>query len=83
MISNQNPQNIRSRGLGFDLGQIGNAPHLSDETFGHTGSTGTICWADPSTDSICVILTTLSYEAVSPHPRDLVAARVAEALQSH
>ena len=81
MISNQNPPNIRPRGLGFDLGQIGNTPHLSDETFGHTGSTGTICWADPSTDSICVILTTLPYRAVSPHPRDLVATRVAEALR--
>jgi len=78
MISNQNPPNIRPRGLGFDLGQIGNTPHLSDETFGHTGSTGTICWADPSTDSIAVILTTLPYRAVSPHPRDIVARRVAE-----
>ena len=81
MISNQNPPNIQPRGLGFDLGQIGKTPHLSDDTFGHTGSTGTICWADPSTDSICVILTTLPYQAVSPHPRDLVAARVAAALQ--
>ena len=77
MVSNQNPANIRPRGLGFDLGQIGQTPHLSDETFGHTGSTGTICWADPSTNSICVILTTLPYRAVSPHPRDLVARRVA------
>ncbi|TWU57121.1 serine hydrolase domain-containing protein [Rubripirellula reticaptiva] len=81
IISNQNSPNIQPRGLGFDLGQIGNTPHLSDETFGHTGSTGTICWADPSTDSICVILTTLPYGAVFPHPRDLVATRIAEALQ--
>ncbi|MCO8121248.1 beta-lactamase family protein [Stieleria sp. TO1_6] len=81
MIENQNPPNIRPRGLGFDLGQIGNTPYLSDKTFGHTGSTGTICWADPSTDSICVILTTLPHRAVSPHPRDLVATRVAQMLQ--
>lgn len=81
MISNQNPRNIRPRGLGFDLGKIGSTPHLSEKTFGHTGSTGTICWADPSTDSICIILTTLPYRAVSPHPRDLVAARVAVALR--
>lgn len=80
MVSNQNPPNIRPRGLGFDLGRIGGTPHLSDETFGHTGSTGTMCWADPSTDSICVILTTLPYRAVSPHPRDLVAKMVAEVL---
>lgn len=81
MVSNQNLPNVRPRGLGFDLGQIGKTPQLSDETFGHTGSTGTICWAEPSTDSICVILTTLPYRAVSPHPRDLVAIRVAEALR--
>jgi len=81
MISNQNPPNVRPRGLGFDLGQIGRTPHLSDDTFGHTGSTGTICWADPSTDSIAVILTTLPHRAVSPHPRDLVATRVAEVLR--
>ncbi len=81
MIRNQNPPNIRPRGLGFDLGQIGGTPRLSDETFGHTGSTGTICWADPSTDSIGVILTTLPHGAVVPHPRDLVAIRVAEALR--
>ena len=81
VISNQNPPNIRPRGLGFDLGQIGKTTDLSDDTFGHTGSTGTVCWADPSTDSICVILTTLPYRAVSPHPRDLVATRVAEALR--
>ena len=82
MISNQNPPNIRPRGLGYDLGQIGGTPHLGDETFGHTGSTGTICWADPSTDSIVVILTTLPYRAVAQHPRDLVATHVAEASTS-
>ena len=81
MIGNQNPPGFQPRGLGFELGQIGNTPRLSNETFGHTGSTGTICWADPSTDSICVILTTLPYRAVPPHPRDLVATLIAEALQ--
>lgn len=80
MIGNQNPPGIRPRGLGFDLGQIGQTPHLSDETFGHTGSTGTICWADPSTDSIVVVLTTLPFRALTPHPRVLVANRVAGTL---
>lgn len=82
MTRNQNLPNIRPRGLGFDLGQIGNTPDLHQDTFGHTGSTGTICWADPSTDSICVVLTTLPYRAVSPHPRDHVAAQVARALKT-
>jgi len=80
MTGNQNPPGIRPRGLGFDLGQIGQTPHLSDATFGHTGSTGTICWADPSTDSIVVVLTTLPYRALTPHPRVLVANRVAGTL---
>jgi len=80
MISNQNPPGLRPRGLGFDLGQIGSTPGLSDGTFGHTGSTGTICWADPQTDSICVVLTTLPYRAVKPHPRDFVAKAVAESI---
>lgn len=79
MVRNHNAADIRRRGLGFDLGQIGGTPRLSRRTFGHTGSTGTICWADPATDSVCVILTTLPYRAVTPHPRDAVAAKVAEA----
>lgn len=29
----------------------------SSETFGHTGSTGTVAWADPVTQTVCVILT--------------------------
>ena len=74
IVSNQNPENLRPRGLGFDLGQIGGTPHLSSQTFGHTGSTGTICWADPETKAIVVILTTLPYRAVTPHPRDRIAA---------
>ncbi len=77
MVSNQNSKGLRPRGLGFDLGQIGNTPHLSSRTFGHTGSTGTICWADPKTDTVCVVLTTLPHRAVSPHPRDLVSNSVA------
>ncbi|HBE66840.1 MAG TPA: serine hydrolase [Planctomycetaceae bacterium] len=80
MIRNHNRSGIRPRGLGFDLGQIGNTPGLSNDTFGHTGSTGTMCWADPDTESICVILTTLPYRAVSPHPRDFVAKEVARIL---
>lgn len=80
MISKQNGKGLRPRGLGFDLGRIGKTPHLSARTFGHTGSTGTICWADPKTDTICVVLTTLPHRAVSPHPRDLVSSRVAETI---
>jgi CubicO group peptidase (beta-lactamase class C family) len=50
----------------------------SPQTFGHTGSTGTIAWADPATDTVCVILTTLPGTAMSPHPRQAVSDRVGE-----
>ena len=29
----------------------------SAETYGHTGATGTVAWADPATQTVCVILT--------------------------
>ena len=77
IVSNHNPPGQRARGLGFDLGMSAGLPGCSEETFGHTGSTGTICWADPATQTVCVVLTSLPARAVSPHPRDLAAARVA------
>ncbi|TWT56213.1 serine hydrolase domain-containing protein [Allorhodopirellula solitaria] len=79
MIQNHNPPNMRARGLGFDLGSGLNGPARND-VFGHTGSTGTICWADPATDTVCVVLTTLPGRAVTPHPRELVSSRVVESL---
>jgi CubicO group peptidase (beta-lactamase class C family) len=81
MVANHNPKGIRPRGLGFDLGKIGETPHLSPDTYGHTGSTGTICWVDPQIKSLCIVLTTLPSRSVSPHPRDLVSAQVAEAVR--
>lgn len=78
MISNQNSPGLPSRGLGFDCGTV-SGPELSKSTFGHGGSTGTIAWADPSTGTTCVILTSLPGRAMNPHPRDLAAARVAAA----
>jgi CubicO group peptidase (beta-lactamase class C family) len=30
----------------------------SDQTFGHSGATGTVAWADPQRELLCVILTT-------------------------
>ncbi len=80
MITNQNPTGIRSRGLGFDVGKELGGSRTSERTFGHGGSTGTLCWADPQSDSICVVLTTLPAQAVRPHPRDVVSRQVAEAI---
>lgn len=76
MVTNHNPKGIRPRGLGFDLGKPLAGSSVSDQTFGHGGSTGTLCWADPAADTVCVILTTLPAQAVRPHPRDQVSQQI-------
>lgn len=81
MITNQNPPGLRPRGLAFDVGATSFSPGCSEQTFGHTGATGTLCWADPQTETICVVLTTLPGRAVDPHPRKLASDLVAKAAQ--
>ena len=80
MVRNHNPAGMRSRGLGFDIGSNLGGPGKRENVFGHTGSTGTLCWADPTSDAICVILTTLPSGAANPHPRNIAAQHVAEAV---
>jgi CubicO group peptidase (beta-lactamase class C family) len=80
MIRNHNPEGIRPRGLAFDLGTGLGGPKGREKVFGHSGSTGTLCWADPATDTVCVVLTTLPAKAVTPHPRDVTSKHVAEAV---
>jgi len=79
MTANQNSEGITPRGLGFGVGKGSGSAGCSERTFGHTGSTGTLCWADPASETICVVLTSLPSRAVKPHPRDLAAERVAAA----
>jgi CubicO group peptidase (beta-lactamase class C family) len=79
MVQNQNPDGVTPRGLGFAVGTGAGSPGCSERTFGHTGSTGTLCWADPATETICVVLTSLPARAVKPHPREVAAERVAAA----
>lgn len=80
MVTNHNPPDLSPRGLAFNVGPAAGSPGCSERTFGHTGSTGTIAWADPESNTICVVLTSLPGRAVTPHPRDLAAKQVAEAL---
>lgn len=80
MIRNHNPREMRRRGLGFDVGSGVGGPKRSENVFGHTGSTGTLCWADPLSDCICVVLTTLPARAANPHPRNVASQHVAEAV---
>jgi CubicO group peptidase (beta-lactamase class C family) len=79
MVSNHNRAGLAPRGLGFNVGSGAGSRGCSEKTFGHTGSTGTIAWADPATQTICVVLTSLPARAVQPHPRDEAAAKVAAA----
>lgn len=79
MVRNQNPPGLTEQGLGLRVGAAAGSAGCSDRTFGHTGSTGTIAWADPATQTICVVLTSLPARAVQPHPRDLAANAVAAA----
>ncbi len=79
MIKNHNPAGFTPRGLGFGVGKESGSPGCSGQTFGHTGSTGTLCWADPASDTTCVVFTSLPGHGVQPHPRELAAERVAAA----
>jgi len=80
MIQNQNRQGLTPRGLGFAIGAKGASPGCSPATFSHGGATGTLAWADPATDTICVVLTTLPAQAVDPHPRQICSDQVAMAV---
>jgi CubicO group peptidase (beta-lactamase class C family) len=79
MIRNHNPKGLTPRGLGFGVGKGAGSPGCSEQTFGHTGSTGTLCWADPASDTTCVVLTSLPRRGAKDHPRELAAERVAAA----
>lgn len=81
MIQNHNPKGMKARGLGFDLGSSLHGPSTGHTVFGHTGSTGTLCWADSATDAICVILTTLPGRAADPHPRTVASEKVASVVR--
>ena len=62
MLADQNKQLGHPWGLGWGLkaSTAWNAfGELSSErTFGHSGATGTVAWADPERELLCVILTT-------------------------
>jgi CubicO group peptidase (beta-lactamase class C family) len=79
MIKNHNPEGFTPRGLGFGVGKGSGSPGCSERTFGHGGSTGTLCWADPESETVCVVLTSLPGRAVRRHPREIAAERVAAA----
>jgi CubicO group peptidase (beta-lactamase class C family) len=77
MVRNHNPPKLAPRGLGWNVGLSAGSKGCSEKTFGHTGSTGTIAWADPATHTICVVLTSLPAQAAQPHSRDLAGNAIA------
>ncbi len=81
MMRNHNPHGLTPRGLGFAFGSSAGSKGCSERTFGHTGSTGTLAWADPATHTICVVLTSLPARAAQPHPRDLAAHAIAASMR--
>ena len=52
----------RPWGLGWSLNNVGQSDTwgdlLSNRVFGHTGSTGTMCWMDPDRNGFALIFTT-------------------------
>ena len=58
MVTNHTPHLEMPRGLGFALGS-GAGAGCSESTFWHSGSTGTLAWADPATGTRFVLLTTM------------------------
>ena len=56
----------RPWGLGWRLNWPGTSVNFGDllgpRTFGHWGSTGTVCWLDPDTESFCILFTTQPQE---------------------
>ncbi|WP_169976700.1 serine hydrolase domain-containing protein [Tautonia rosea] len=79
MTQNQRADENPPRGLGFALGSSLGGKGCSNQTFGHTGSTGTLAWADPRSQTICVILTTLPGRAAEPHPRTIASDHLTSA----
>lgn len=59
MIIDHTPKLEAHRGIGFMIGPSGLGKGCSDHAFGHSGSTGTLAWADPESDTSLVLLTSL------------------------
>jgi CubicO group peptidase (beta-lactamase class C family) len=72
-------------GLGWALGHSRSwnafGDLLSGQSFGHVGATGTLAWADPETQVLCVILTNRPYSLDDGRSLRLVSNAVAASVQ--
>ncbi len=57
MIANQNAQLDKPWGLGWAVGENSLYDGASAKVFGHSGATGTLCWADPDRKLTFVLFT--------------------------
>jgi CubicO group peptidase (beta-lactamase class C family) len=57
MITNQNAQLDKPWGLGWEVGENALYDGASAKVFGHSGATGTLCWADPDRKLAFVLFT--------------------------
>lgn len=82
MIADQNKQLGHPWGLGWGLrtstewNAFGDLS--SDRTFGHSGASGTVAWADPQRELLCVILTTRPWR----QDRGFLLRRIANVIQA-
>jgi CubicO group peptidase (beta-lactamase class C family) len=58
MVSHQTPRSKETYGFGWRVTPGGFGRACSERTYGHSGSTGTMCWLDPARDLSFVLLTT-------------------------
>ncbi len=79
MIVNQTQGLNEPRGIGFVVKPGSFGRQCSARTFGHSGATGTVAWADPETKLTCVILTTLPLRVSETKLLRPVSDRVSEA----
>jgi CubicO group peptidase (beta-lactamase class C family) len=57
MVANQNPRLDTPWGLGWAIGEHKLFDGASPRVFGHRGTTGTLCWADPDRNLTFVLFT--------------------------
>ena len=79
MVTNHNQGLNEPWGLGFMVNGAKFSAKCSPDTFGHWGSTGTVCWADPATQTAFALLTTKPAAESRGHVLAPVSDAVAEA----
>jgi len=87
MTSDQNVELNAPWGLGWARGRSRSwnafGEMVSAEAFGHAGATGTLAWADPQTQLLCVILTNRPYSFDDGRFLRLVSNAVAASVRAN